>query len=503
MLQGAYALLFKSRFFPGELVACKLGSPLIIGMKDHVDSACRVGEGELGHSPVPPKSSSDPEVFCIQSHREYFLASDAAAIVEHTRKVCYMEEADLVHIKDGIIHSYNKEENSKILISQDRNFTTLDMELESIMKGSFKHFMLKEIFEQPETIRNATRGRVNYEKCTTKLGGISPNMHIFRGCRRLVFIAAGTSYHSAVACRGIVEHMFDRPVQLEVASDFQDRKPPIFREDICCFISQSGETADVLECLKYCRDNGAFCVGLTNVVGSALDRGTHCGIHLNAGAEIGVASTKAYTAQIISLLMMSLVLSEDRVSKQEDRRSIIRAMQTLPADIEETLKLDGQIAELAGEWKDMNGLIFLGRGTQYATALEGALKVKEISYIMCEGIQAGELKHGPLALVDESLPVVVIATGNKSDALYTKLRLCLSQVSARSGKPVVICHPDDEEIRSSHRVLCVPRVHEAVQGIINIIPFQLLAYHLAVLKGLNVDCPRNLAKSVTVTEGGH
>lgn len=290
--------------------------------------------------------------------------------------------------------------------------------------------------------------------------------------------------------------MTEIPAQIDLASDFLDRKSPIFRDDVCVFVSQSGETADTILAMRYCLERGALCVGITNTVGSSISRETHCGVHINAGPEIGVASTKAYTSQYIALVMMALQLSEDRLSMTERRNSIIDGLYRLPGQIKEVLAEDAKLQELAANTLSKErSLLLMGRGYQNATCLEGALKIKEISYMHSEGILAGELKHGPLALVDENMPVILIMT---QDSLYPKVQSALQQVSARKGKPIIICNDNEQDLQKSYKTIRVPLNVDALQGLVNIIPLQLLSYHLAVIQGVDVDFPRNLAKSVTV-----
>ena len=293
-----------------------------------------------------------------------------------------------------------------------------------------------------------------------------------------------------------MEEMTEIPVMLEIASDFMDRKCPIFRDDTCIFVSQSGETADTLEALAYAKSHGALCVGITNTVGSAISRSTDCGIHVNAGCEIGVASTKAYTSQIIAITMMALLLAEDSLAKKERRRQITSGLRSLSDALKRTLKLDGDMRKLAEELKNEQSLLLFGRGYNYATALEGALKVKEVALMHSEGLLAGEMKHGPLALVDESLPIVLIAT---ADDTHIKQQSVIQQLRARKAQLIIICHEDDEEILLDRecKYIRVPRVADCLQTVVNIVPLQLLAYHLTLVRGFNVDQPRNLAKSVT------
>jgi glucosamine--fructose-6-phosphate aminotransferase (isomerizing) len=369
------------------------------------------------------------------------------------------------------------------------------MELAEIMKGSFEHFMCKEIFEQSESVLNTMRGRVNFEKHKVTLGGLSTYISTIQRCRRMVFIGCGTSYHSCIATRAIFEELTEIPIGVELASDFLDRHTPIFRDDVCVFISQSGETADTLMALRYCLERGALCVGITNTVGSSISRETHCGVHINAGPEIGVASTKAYTSQIISLLMMALQLSEDRMSKFERRCNIIDNLRLLPEKVKEALTLNKQLRAMAEHTLlKEKSLLIMGRGYQHATCLEGALKIKEMSYMHSEGILAGELKHGPLALIDENMPVILIMT---NDSFYPKCHNALQQVTARRGRPIIICNTGNKNM-DGFTTIRVPEIVDCLQCILTAIPFQLLSYHLAVLRGVDVDYPRNLAKSVTV-----
>lgn len=299
-----------------------------------------------------------------------------------------------------------------------------------------------------------------------------------------------------IQTRAIFEELTEIPAQTELASDFLDRRTPIFRDDVCIFVSQSGETADTILAMRYCLERGAVCVGVTNTVGSSISRETHCGVHINAGPEIGVASTKAYTSQYIALVMMAIQLSEDRFSMMERRKEIIDGLYRLPGHIKEVLAEDANLQTLARDTLSKErSLLVMGRGYQNATCLEGALKIKEISYMHSEGILAGELKHGPLALVDENMPVILIMT---QDSLYPKVQSALQQVTARKGQPIIICNEGDDNIIKEYKTICVPKIADCLQGLINIVPLQLLSYHLAVLQGVDVDFPRNLAKSVTV-----
>nr|CAD7201917.1 unnamed protein product [Timema douglasi] len=489
-VEGAFALAFKSKHFPGECVTTRRGSPLLVGIKaktrlatDHVpilyskvhpteirtsispSSAVELnttsalanyateadhrphGRGEI---PILARSDSTAEFQPLENAEvEYFFASDASAVIEHTNRVIFLEDDDVAAVKDGMlsIHRLRRSLDD----SHSREIITLKMEIQQIMKGNYSSFMQKEIFEQPESVINTMRGRVNFDNKAVILGGIKDYIPEIRRCRRLMLIGCGTSYHSALATRQLLEELTELPVMVELASDFLDRYTPVFRDDVCFFISQSGETADTLMALRYCKNRGALIVGITNTVGSSICRESHCGVHINAGPEIGVASTKAYTSQFISMVMFALVMSEDRISLQTRRNEILDGLHHLDEQIREVLKLDDEVSKLAKDLYQHKSLLIMGRGYNFATCMEGALKVKELTYMHSEGLMSGELKHGPLALVDKAMPVIMIVT---RDPVYV--------------------------------------------GILTVIPMQLLSYHIAVLKGCNVDCPRNLAKSVTV-----
>ncbi|KAH9495315.1 Glucosamine--fructose-6-phosphate aminotransferase 1 [Bulinus truncatus] len=537
-LEGAFALAVISKHYPGDIVTTRRGSPLIIGVKsknklstDHIpvlfnkdhrgflgsSQGRRVEEQTHYHTTGPEKEI------------EYYFASDASAIIEHTDQVIFLEENDVAEVHEGTlnIHQATRSLDEKTF----REVTTLKIAIEQIMKGNFKSFMQKEIFEQPESVVNTMRGRVNFDKETVVLGGIKDYMSEIRRCRRLLFIACGTSYHSAVATRQLLEELTELPVMVELASDFLDRSTPIFRDDVCFFISQSGETADTLNALHYCKQRGALIVGITNVVGSNISRESNCGVHLNAGPEIGVASTKAYTSQFIALVLFGLMMSEDRISLQGRRKEIIKGLKELPEQIKTVLALDDQILELAKELHEEKSLLVMGRGYNYATCLEGALKIKELTYMHSEGIMAGELKHGPLALVDAAMPVLMVCT---RDNVFSKCENALQQVKARHGVPIIICNSGDGDYLTGEtsniksltngkpevskdglyingddhqpktatkpikkaRSIEVPKTIDCLQGILTVIPMQLLSMHIAELRNLDVDCPRNLAKSL-------
>ncbi|AET41221.1 glutamine--fructose-6-phosphate transaminase (isomerizing) GFA1 Ecym_7395 [Eremothecium cymbalariae DBVPG len=541
-LEGSYGLLCRSSRYPGEVIATRKGSPLLIGVKserrlkvDFVDvefpDTNKAAEVPLssnngdsnnrhndhhkangdGHANLFPLTTGNESGLRHSQSRaflsedgvpnpvEFFLSSDAASVIKHTKKVLFLEDDDIAHIYDGELHIHRS--RREVGASATRSIQTLEMELAQIMKGPYKHFMQKEIFEQPESTLNTMRGRIDFENNTVMLGGLKSWLPAIRNARRLTMIACGTSYHSCLATRAIFEELSEIPVSIELASDFMDRRCPVFRDDVCIFVSQSGETADTMLALNYCIERGALTVGIVNSVGSSISRVTHCGVHINAGPEIGVASTKAYTSQYIALVMLALSLSDDRVSRIERRKEIIQGLKKIPDQIKEVLQLERQIKQLCeNELCNQKSLLLLGRGYQFASALEGALKIKEISYMHSEGVLAGELKHGVLALVDEHLPIIAFGT---RDSLFPKVVSSIEQVTARKGRPIIICNENDDvwtkKAASSNLVtLEVPLTVDCLQGLLNIIPLQLTAYWLAVNNGIDVDFPRNLAKSVTV-----
>uniref|UniRef100_A0A3Q3JW79 glutamine--fructose-6-phosphate transaminase (isomerizing) n=1 Tax=Monopterus albus TaxID=43700 RepID=A0A3Q3JW79_MONAL len=492
-LEGAFALVFKSRHFPGEAVSTRRGSPLLIGVRS---------EHELLTEHIPVQYNSGE--FCkfykhISGYNHHISCLSIfllhrSAIIEHTNKVLYLEDNDIAVVRGGelSIHRVNRQAGEDPV----RAVQTLQMELQQIMKGNFDAFMQKEIFEQPESVVNTMRGRICFDTNTVVLGGLKDHLKEIKRCRRLIMIACGTSFHAAVATRQILEELTELPVMVELASDFLDRNTPVFRDDVCFFISQSGETADTLMALHYCKEHSALTVGVTNTVGSSICRETDCGVHINAGPEIGVASTKAYTSQFVALIMFGLMMSEDRLSLQNRRLEIINSLKVLPEMIKKVLTLDEKIKTIAEELYQQRSLLVMGRGYNYATCLEGALKIKEITYMHSEGILAGELKHGPLALIDKDMPVIMIIM---RDACYIKCQNALQQVTARSGRPIILCSQDDTEItKNAYQTIELPQTVDCLQGILTVIPLQLLSFHLAVLRGYDVDCPRNLAKSVTV-----
>lgn len=506
-LDGSYGMLVKSTHFPGEICGTRKGSPLLFGVKtdkklkvDFVDVEVSDNLSSFPVSENPQLRTSQSRAFFAEdgapSPVEYFFSSDPASVVQHTKKVLYLEDNDIAHIYDGELHIHR----AKKFTGDEpttRKIHDLDIELNEIMKGPYKHFMQKEIFEQPDSTFNTMRGRIDFENNTVNLGGLVGALSGIKKSRRMIMIACGTSYHTCLATRSIFEELTEMPVSVELASDFSDRKCPVFRDDTCIFVSQSGETADSLQALKYCKERKAITLGVVNAVGSSISRDTECGVHINAGPEIGVASTKAYTSQYIALVLIALFLSNDSISKRERHIEIIQGLKKIPAQIKEVLKLEDSIKKLCNDWlNNQKSLLLLGRGYQFATALEGALKIKEISYMHSEGVLAGELKHGVLALVDDELPIIALAT---RDSLFPKVTSSIMQVIARGGRPIVICN-EGENVASdkAYATLHVPVTVDCLQGLLNVVPLQLMSYWLAVNRGVDVDFPRNLAKSVTV-----
>ncbi|KAI8622049.1 hypothetical protein BC830DRAFT_1091368 [Chytriomyces sp. MP71] len=505
-LEGAFALIFKSTHYPNEMVAARRGSPLLIGVR--TAKKLKVDFVDVDHEDFPDDgqalSADKPAVRRARSRSfmgaddsvepiEYILASDASAIIEHTKKVMYLEDDDVAHIADGDLHIHRLRRDDTL--SSMRTVQTLEQELAQIKMGTYSHFMQKEIFEQPESVINTMRGRINFEDGRVLLGGLKSQLANIRRSRRIIFSACGTSFHSCVATKSLFAELTELPINVELSSAFLDEQLPVFRDDVCIFVSQSGETKDTLLALQYCKERGALCVGVTNTVGSTISRDTHCGVHINAGPELSVASTKAYTSQFIALTLMALQLSDDNYAKVGRRREIIQGLQSLSSNIKKVLSLDNEIKDLAIKHKDITNLILLGRGYHGATCLEGALKIKEVSYIHAEGILAGELKHGPLALIDKDMPIILVMNKDKH---YVDVENAYAQVTARFGNPILICNEDDtnEKISPSLKIR-VPGTVDAIQGIVNIIALQLFSYHIAVARGFNPDTPRNLAKSVT------
>ena len=456
-VDGAYGICVISSREPDKIVVARKGSPLVIG----------IGTGE------------------------YFIASDAAPIVEHTNKVVYLSDGELAVVKrDGYtVKSIENIEQAKIV-------TELDYSLDKLEKGGFEHFMLKEIFEQPEVMKNVMRGRVHPEKGMIRLGGIEGYLDRLKQAKHIVICACGTSWHAALIGKYLIEEFARIKVEVDYASEFRYRNPIVGVDDVVILISQSGETADTLAALHVAKEKGALVIGICNVVGSTIARETLCGMYTHAGPEIGVASTKAFTAQVVMLYMLALSLSKGRTISHDEIALHLRELSTLPEKAARILELDSQIKGIAERFKDAKNALYLGRGYNFPVALEGALKLKEISYIHAEGYPAAEMKHGPIALIDKDMPVIFIAT---RDGTYAKIISNIEEVRSRKGRIIAIANEGDEEVsRLAEHVIYIPQSSAPLSPLLTVIPLQLLAYHIATLRGCNVDRPRNLAKSVTV-----
>jgi glutamine---fructose-6-phosphate transaminase (isomerizing) len=455
---GAYGIVVSCSEEPDQLIAARKGSPLVIGIgKD-----------------------------------EYFIASDATPIAEHTKSVIYLNNDNVAILKrtELILKTIDNVE----LIP---NIQELELDLGEIEKNGFDHFMIKEIFEQPRSIKDTFRGRLSSDLKNIRLGGLIDVMDRIDKARRIIIIGCGTSWHAGLVGEYLFEEYARIPVEVEYASEFRYRKPVIYEDDVVIAISQSGETADTLAAINLAKENKALVLGICNVVGSSIPRETHAGVYTHAGAEIGVASTKAFTAQVTVLIMMALLLSKRRntISDKEYHR-LIAELNKIPEKIEETLRFNEEYKKIAALYKDATNFLYLGRGYFFPVALEGALKLKEISYIHAEGYPAAEMKHGPIALIDKRMPVVVIATKDRS---YEKIVSNIQEVKARNGIVIAVVTQGDNIIRNmADHVLEVPDAEPALAALLTVIPLQLLSYHIAVMRGCDVDQPRNLAKSVTV-----
>ncbi len=455
---GAYAIVIISLDNPNQLIAARKGSPLVIG----------VGKDE------------------------FLIASDATPIIEYTNEVVYLDDFEIAVIRDGNLSIKNTEDVVKSPLIHK-----LEMELESIEKSGFDHFMLKEIFEQPKSIRDSMRGRIQLDNGKVALGGIREYYNKFVKADRIIIVACGTSWHSGLVAEYLFEEFARIPVEVEYASEFRYRNPVLKEGDVVIAISQSGETADTLAAMELAKSKGAIIFGVCNVVGSSIARFSHEGAYTHAGPEIGVASTKAFTAQLTVLSMMALILADARgTMRRRTYQEILVDLNSIPDKVEKVLKQDELIKKIAKEFKDVSNFLYLGRGYNFPVALEGALKLKEISYIHAEGYPAAEMKHGPIALIDEEMPVVVIAT---KDSSYEKIISNIQEVKARKGRIIAIVTEGDDIIpKIADYTIEIPHCHEALSPMVSVVPLQLLSYHIAVLRGTNVDQPRNLAKSVTV-----
>ncbi|OHT06014.1 glucosamine--fructose-6-phosphate aminotransferase, isomerizing family protein [Tritrichomonas foetus] len=514
LVEGTYGCIFKSALYPDEAIACRLSSPLLLGLKyigeSETEHAARsiqlkqnkfvqvTGTFDAINSNSDNIDSSSCSVRSAPKPCELFIASDAPAFADITKKTIILEDWDIVHITPHGVDIINTAPKSASFPAS-RIVETLNVSIQDIALGHYPHFMLKEIMEQPTTLSQTLRGRLLSGSTNINLGGIIPHLDTIKQAKTILFIACGTSYNAALSVRPLFEEFTQHRIFVEVASDFNDRKPVVFRDDVCIFISQSGETADTLVALEYCRKAGAFCVGINNTPGSSLSRNTHCGILLNAGVEIGVASTKAYTSSIVCLLLLLLLIMQDSVKCQPAREEAINDLNKLPEFIAQALALRPQIETISEVVKEEKSLIILGRRTHYATAREAALKVKELTYIHSDGLMAGELKHGPLALIDENAFVIFFATGENGE-VFSQCLNSLQQIKARNAKILVVANEEQADLVKSFAdyLIVVPKTSQWIQMIINIIPMQMLAYYVACKKDINVDRPRNLAKSVTV-----
>lgn len=456
---GAYAIAVISKDSPDKIVAARKGSPLVIGI------------------------GTD----------DFYIASDAAPIIEYTKDVVYLNEEEIVCVKKGEVLKIKTIKNKE----KTPYIQTLEMNLTQLEKGGFDHFMLKEIYEQPVSIHDSMRGRIEAKTGIVTLGGISDYEQKLQNAKRILIIACGTSWHAGLVGEYLLEDLARIPVEVEYASEFRYRNPVITEDDIVIAISQSGETADTLAAIELAKSKGATILGICNVVGSSIARATHAGSYTHAGPEIGVASTKAFTAQVTILTLMALRIAQMKGTISTSRlHQILAELETIPEKVKETLQLDNQVKELARMFTFARNFLYLGRGYNFPVALEGALKLKEISYIHAEGYPAAEMKHGPIALIDEEMPVVVIAT-NKGT--YEKVLSNIQEVKARKGRIIAIVTKGDTAVKEmADFVLEVPETEEFLVPLLATVPLQLLSYHIAVMRKCNVDQPRNLAKSVTV-----
>jgi len=456
-VDGTYGLVVLSVHEPDKLIAARKGSPLILG----------VGEGEN------------------------FVASDASAIVDHTRNVVYLDDGEIAVVTRDGFRTVTIDD-----VSVTKQVQEVTLELSQIERGGYDHFMLKEINEQPDTITNAMRGRLLVEQGNVVLGGLRHVMDKLLCARRFVITACGTSWHAGLVGKYMLEQIAKMPTEVEYASEFRYRNPIIRSDDVVFLISQSGETADTLAAAREAKAKHATVLGIVNVVGSSIARESHGGVYVHAGPEIGVASTKAFTSQLTVLALITLMVARARGMSQADGKVLAEEIASLPEKVRMILRNTETIQAIAQEFKDTPTALYLGRGANFPVALEGALKLKEISYIHAEGYPAAEMKHGPIALIDEEMPVVVVVP---KDAIYEKVMSNIQEVRARKGRVIAVANEDDDEIDAlAEFVIRVPRTYGFFGPIINVIPLQLLAYYIAVARGTNVDQPRNLAKSVTV-----
>ncbi|MEN8226683.1 MAG: glutamine--fructose-6-phosphate transaminase (isomerizing) [Bacteroidota bacterium] len=457
-VEGAYGLVVISREDPNLMIAARRSSPLVIGLGDN----------------------------------EYFIASDATPIVEYTDRVIYLNNDDMALIrKDELVLKNLTSDATKV------NIQTLDLGISEIEKGGYDHFMLKEIFEQPRSIMDTFRGRIKPDTNEIRLGGLHTVKDQLVNAKRIVVIACGTSWHAGLVGEYLIEDLARIPVEVEYASEFRYRNPMIGPDDVVLAISQSGETADTLAAIQLARDAGALVIGICNAAGSSISRETNAGVYTHAGTEIGVASTKAFTAQVTVLTMMSLMIGREKGLLSDERFSnLIGELNDVPGKIEKILEQNDDFMRISEIYKDATNALYLGRGVSFPVALEGALKLKEISYIHAEGYPAAEMKHGPIALIDKEMPVFFIAT---RDSSYEKIVSNIQEVKARNGVVIAIVSEGDETIRElADHIIEIPHSDDALVSLLSVVPLQLIAYHIAVMRGCDVDQPRNLAKSVTV-----
>ncbi len=456
---GAYAIVVLDKDQPGVLVGARNSSPLVLGI----------------------------------GNNEYFLASDASPIIKYTKKVVYLNDGEIVVVNQGDKFTIKNIKNEYL----EPRIEDLDLKLEALEKGDFEHYMLKEIFQQPVTILESMRGRIDAEEGWVSLGGIRPFTSKLIHSDRFIFTSCGTSWHAALIGEYLFEELARVKSEVEYASEFRYRNPIITEKDVVVALSQSGETADTLAAIELAKNKGALIYGIVNVVGSSIARNTDTGSYIHAGPEIGVASTKAFTSQVTVLTLMALHLGKERATISDSFfREMLYALSDIPSQVEELLKSNDKIKHIAAEIKDATNALYLGRGYNFPVALEGALKLKEISYIHAEGYPAAEMKHGPIALIDERMPVIVIATNKNA---YNKIVSNVQEVKARNGIVIAIVNQGDEKITSlADYTIEIPDTLDPLTPLLSVIPLQLLAYHIAVMRNCNVDQPRNLAKSVTV-----
>ena len=456
-VEGTYGLAVLSSSEPDKIVAARKGSPLVLG----------IGENEN------------------------FIASDVSALIAHTKQVVYLEDGEIAEVYKDHFRTKNIEDEEI-----QKEIIEVTMSIEQIDKGGYSTFMLKEIMEQPDSVLNSMRGRLVHDDGTSKLGGLESVLNRIANSKRFIICACGTSWHSGMVGEYMFEQYLRVPTEVEYASEFRYRNPIIHPDDTIFFISQSGETADTLAAMKEAKRKGALVIGICNAVGSSIARDSDAGVYIHAGPEIGVASTKAFTAQLSVFALITLLLARKKDMSLIDGQKLVEEFQTIPEKIKKILQLEKQIEVIAEEFKNAKNFLYLGRGYNFPVALEGALKLKEISYIHAEGYPAAEMKHGPIALVDENMPVVFIAP---KDSTYDKIVSNIEEIKARKGKVIAIATEGDDDIdRLADYVIKIPETIRMLMPILSVIPLQLLAYHIAMKKGLNVDQPRNLAKSVTV-----